>query len=80
MPIYLNRMSKRNDESSACSISTAFDTRAFSFSAINFWHSIPIEIRHSESLNKLKINLKQFLQSGQTFKLTISDLRVMLRY
>lgn len=45
---------------------TAFDTPAFSFSAINYWSATSIEIRNSMSINLFKFNLKQFLRAGQS--------------
>ncbi|XP_055308105.1 uncharacterized protein LOC129572187 [Sitodiplosis mosellana] len=59
-PEYLNRMFVRNGESSRYP-----DTRAFSFSAINFWNSISVEIRNSKSLVAFKNNLKHLLRSTQ---------------
>lgn len=72
-PEYLNHMFVLNGESSRYPDNlrinfrprTAFDNRAFCYSAINFWNSIPIEIRNASSLNLFKLNLKEFLRSNQ---------------
>jgi hypothetical protein len=72
-PAYLNHMFVRNGPPShypdnlrvLFTPRTAFDTRAFSFSAINFWNNIPVEIRNSKSLNIFKRDLKHFLRSNQ---------------
>lgn len=72
-PVYLNLMFVRNGESYRYpdnlrvnfNSRTAFDDRAFSYSAINFWNNIPVGIRKSESLASFKLNLKHFLSAEQ---------------
>jgi hypothetical protein len=72
-PRYLNHLFIRNGPSSRypndIRISfrprTAFDNRAFSYSAIQFWNSLPGDIKNSQSLTTFKSNLKHFLRSNQ---------------
>jgi len=72
-PAYLNHMFVQNGPSSRYPDNirvrftprTAFDTRAFSFAAINFWNSISVEIRNLESLVTFKRELKHCLLTNQ---------------
>lgn len=72
-PEYLNHMFIRNGESSRYPENirvnfnprSTFDTRAFKYAAINFWNSIPVDIRNSKSLFAFKNNLKHLLRSTQ---------------
>ena len=72
-PAYLNHMFVRNGPSSrfpenirvSFTPRTVFDTRAFSFAAINFWNSVPVEIRKVNSLSSFKSALKHYLRTNQ---------------
>jgi hypothetical protein len=72
-PEYLNHMFVCNGEASRYPDNlrvnfrprTAFDTRAFSLSAINYWNSIPVDIRNSKSLTSFKNSLKNLLRAEQ---------------
>lgn len=72
-PGYLNHMFIRNGPSSRSPNDirikfrprTAYDNRAFSFSGTQFWNSLPMEIKSTESLNTFKFSLKQYLRASQ---------------
>lgn len=72
-PRYLNHLLVRNGSSShhpndiriSFRPRNAHDNRAFSYSANQFWYSLPGEIKNSETLNPSKVNLKHFLRTNQ---------------
>lgn len=72
-PRYLNHLFVRNGSSSRfpndIRISfrprTAYDNRAFSYSANQFWNSLPGDIKSIKSFDTFKLNLKHYLRTNQ---------------
>jgi hypothetical protein len=73
-PAYLTDMFVRNTNNTragsngqlrVCNPRAEFDKRQFSYSAINFWNSIPNEITGLESIDKFKIALKSWIISNR---------------
>lgn len=72
-PTYLNDMFVRNINSTRSNGKlrvlvkphSEFDKRAFGFAGINFWNSIPDEIKQQESVESFKFHLKHWLRSIQ---------------
>ena len=60
-----NTITRSNGQLRVSKPRTTFDMRAFSYSAILFWNSIPLEIRSSINLCSFRENLKHWIRENR---------------
>ena len=60
-----NRRTRSNGQLRLVSPNSVFHKRAFSYSAVKFWNSIPAGVRSSGSMRKFKEGLKDWIRETE---------------